>query len=163
MVVKTMKESDFEQFCEMVPSLVSDISKMMGYRNKVYRNVTEVMDDKMMEKTVIILKELKMAIRNGSKLIKMDHVLVYTDPEKISFSLMAHKLWENSIQYFSKISVFWMTNFWKIHLFFFRRISIFPVISLTDFWKTHPHLVRGLDEFFRNRSGSCPEKLTIRV
>ena len=65
-----MKESDFEQFCEMVPSLVSDISKLMGYRDKVYRNVTEVMDDKMMEKTVIILKDLKMTIRNGSILIK---------------------------------------------------------------------------------------------
>jgi len=63
-----MKESDFEQFCEMVPSLVSDISKMMGYRNKVYRNVTEVMDDKMMEKTVIILKELKMAIRRVERI-----------------------------------------------------------------------------------------------
>ena len=65
MVVKTMKESDFEQFCEMVPQLVSDVSKMMSYRNKVYRSVTE--DDKMMEKTVSVLKELKMAIRNRSK------------------------------------------------------------------------------------------------
>ena len=116
-----MKESDFEQFCEMVPSLVSDISKMMGYRNKVYRNVTEVMDDKMMEKTVIILKELKMAIRNGSKLIKRDHFLLYSDPEKISYTLIGNS------------------------------------------WKTHPYLVRGLDVFFRNRSGSSPEKLTIRV
>ena len=72
MVVKTMKESDFEQFCEMVPQLVSDVSKMMSYRNKVYRSVTE--DDKMMEKTVSVLKELKMAIRNRSKqyfLVKM--------------------------------------------------------------------------------------------
>ena len=77
-----MKESDFEQFCEMVPSLVSDISKLMGYRNKVYRNVTELMDDKMMEKTVIILKDLKMTIRNGSKLIKMDHFQVYSYPGK---------------------------------------------------------------------------------
>ena len=87
MVVKTMKESDFEQFCEMVPSLVSDISKLMGYRNKVYRNVTEVMDDKMIEKTVIILKDLKMTIRNGSKLIKMDHFQVYSYPGK-SFSII---------------------------------------------------------------------------
>ena len=85
-----MKESDFEQFCEMVPSLVSDISKLMGYRNKVYRNVTEVMDDKMVEKTVIILKDLKMTIRNGSKLIKMDHFRmyqVYSYPGK-SFSII---------------------------------------------------------------------------
>ena len=101
MVVKTMKESDFEQFCEMVPSLVSDISKMMGYRNKVYRNVTEVMDDKMIEKTVIILKELKMAIRNGSKLIKMDHFLVCSDPENIFISLMG-KSWKTHPNIFPK-------------------------------------------------------------
>ena len=112
MVVKTMKESDFEQFCEMVPSLVSDISKLMGYRNKVYRNVTELMDDKMMEKTVIILKDLKMTIRNGSILIKMDHFQVYSYPGK-SFSIMENigKL----IQIFSKISVLWVL---KTHLFF---------------------------------------------
>ena len=60
-----MKESDFEQFCEMVPQLISDVSKMMSFRNKVYRSVTA--DDKMMEKTVSVLKELKMAIRNGSE------------------------------------------------------------------------------------------------
>ena len=96
-----MKESDFEQFCEMVPSLVSDISKMMGYRNKVYRNVTEVMDDKMIEKTVIILKELKMAIRNGSKLIKMDNFLVYSDPKKTSFSLIG-KYWKSHPNIFPK-------------------------------------------------------------
>ena len=69
-----MKESDFEQFCELVPQLISDVSKMMSYRNKVYRSVTE--DDKMMEKTVSVLKELKMAIRNGSKHFK-DHNYVF--------------------------------------------------------------------------------------
>ena len=99
-----MKESDFEQFCEMVPSLVSDISKLMGYRNKVYRNVTEVMDDKMIEKTVIILKDLKMTIRNGSKLIKMDQIYGSDlfGPREIIFYYW--QILENSSKDFS---IFW--------------------------------------------------------
>ena len=126
MVVKAMKESDFEQFCEMVPSLVTDISKMMGYRNKVYRNVTEVMDDKMIEKTVFILKELKMAIRNGSKLIKMDHFLVYSDPEKTSFTLIG--------------------RYWKSHPDIFLN-SVLWLVKQTDIWKTHPFFWKF--QFFR--------------
>jgi len=80
MAIKTMKESDFEQFCEMVPQLISDVSKMMSYRNKVYRNVTEVMDDKMMEKTVIVLKDLKMAIRRVEKIASKFKEMSGSDP-----------------------------------------------------------------------------------
>ena len=57
----SMKEFDFEVFCQLVPQLIADVSEMMKYRNRVYRLA---IDDSAVDKMEKMVGKISNSVSN---------------------------------------------------------------------------------------------------